>query len=213
METKYSKNSWLRFFKPASMLALAALLSTLAACGNKNNNNPTPVATAGVIGAYGACAGCASGVNGYLDSALGIVSDGRVTMEIGLQFYGSVNGGVAGGAMGGYFAQTQSYYSGPIMAQGRLYVMSGDSLCPVPPGMYQLTPASQGQLVYGGSFGNMMFQATGPTTMTVMIPSAMVSSQMGAPVVSRIDGSQFRYLITGGTINLGGYSSCTFPIN
>jgi hypothetical protein len=59
----------------------------------------------------------------------------------------------------------------------------------------------------------MTFTATGPMSMTVEIPSAYVSAEIGSPVTSSIDGTQFKFLITGGRITLAGNPYCSFYIN
>lgn len=127
------------------ILSAVLVATAMNACGKKDGGGGggggNPYVPAG-------CAGCVPGQGTVLATAFGIHSPN--TIALGLTFYGQ------GAPQGGY-------YTGPVSAQGELFVgpQAGGWYCPLPPGLYQVGTIQAGQWS-SQMVANLVLEANGP---------------------------------------------------
>jgi hypothetical protein len=203
---KQTQSRWLRWFKPAALVALAAAASVfVTGCGNKGGSNNSPAPSVVPVGPYGNCVGCGQSGN-LLASALGkfySTSLGTYEMELGLEFSGMAATSwqqYPGGANPAYAVPMNgnSIYSGQVTATGRLVIGVPTMSCGLQQGTYTVQTVTPGTWGGGGqSFGGLMLLATGPTTVRIYIPSAYILPAV-PPATSLIDNRQFPYKLQAG---------------
>lgn len=167
------KNILLKTIK--GTLLATALMTTLAACGNKNNNT-TP------INAYTqSCVNCenitgypffSAQTQAYRTQGWSYMS----AMTIAWSFSGQNTNTMNNGQSYNQWASPAMNYSGQVSAAGTVNVSTATNLgfCPLPAGTYTLTTQTVGQWNQGQVSG-LKLLITGPATLTAVVNQAQAT--------------------------------------
>lgn len=175
------------FYQVMMLFVSALTVSVFTACGKSGGDAPPPIVTPGPNPIYGSCATCPAN-SALLASGTGnTYYAGQLQGNVNLEFYGT---GITNTAGGQY--QTSNYY-GSVAGQGTLYWQVPSMLCGLPQGTYAITTTQAGTW-YGQSFSNMVFQATGPASVTIYA-NGWISP--ATPALIGLDGRQYPYQVVG----------------